>query len=310
MVEAARIAYRDYPTSVNEVPESGVVYNNTKADYARMDSVLQGAQKAIGGSSDSAQLALSYYWTEIYGDNDPDIVKQLYENVVILAQVAQISIDSTKRVYAVDPNEDIARIRSQSCMKRTKDYPKFMLYTHEIPVTKNGNFRPQDEISKDKKKLRKRIDDNLVCPMNWMEESLNQIQGLRNEAEWYPIQDLFIWMPGNANKYHVNKLRKLIEDYDKWIRRNLHNLMYFEDSDFEVYYQKQLEIIDAIHNVKPSAITINHLIASVLQVESKDVNNKTKYIKATKLQRKILSLLYKHNKDKFLSCFKKCPKSH
>jgi len=40
MVEAARIAYREYPTVVNEVPESGMSYNNTMKEYARMDSAM------------------------------------------------------------------------------------------------------------------------------------------------------------------------------------------------------------------------------------------------------------------------------
>lgn len=88
MVEAARIAYRDYPTVVNEIPESGVTYDNTLAEYARMDTYMQGAQKQIGGSSDSAQLAQSYMWDKIAKGELDDEYKQLYENVVILAVLA------------------------------------------------------------------------------------------------------------------------------------------------------------------------------------------------------------------------------
>lgn len=53
-----------------------------------MDTSMQNAQKSIGGSSDSAQLAQSYMWTKIYNNEIDDEYRQLYENVVILAVLA------------------------------------------------------------------------------------------------------------------------------------------------------------------------------------------------------------------------------
>ena len=55
MVKCAKIAYKKYPTVVNEIPESGMTYDNTMSEYARMDSAMQGAQKAIGGSTLSVE---------------------------------------------------------------------------------------------------------------------------------------------------------------------------------------------------------------------------------------------------------------
>jgi len=43
-----------------------------------------------------------------------------------------------------------------------------MRYTHKIPVTHNGKERPQEEIKSDRKKVEKRIDNELICPMNWL----------------------------------------------------------------------------------------------------------------------------------------------
>ena len=78
MVEAARISYRDYPTVVNEIPESGLTYRNEIHEYAKMDSAMQQAQKAIGGSSDSAQLAQSYMWSKVAKGEFDDEYQQLY----------------------------------------------------------------------------------------------------------------------------------------------------------------------------------------------------------------------------------------
>ena len=88
MVLAAKRCYEDFPTVVNDVPESGLTYNNTLEDYARMDIAMQGTQKAIGGSSDTAQLALSYYFNNVYHGINNEDTKQYYDNFVILAVLA------------------------------------------------------------------------------------------------------------------------------------------------------------------------------------------------------------------------------
>ena len=88
MVKAVKKAYELYPTVVNMVPESSTSYDNTMKDYAIMDSKMQSAQKAIGGASDTAQLALSYYYDRIEKGIDDEVTKQLYENVCILAVLA------------------------------------------------------------------------------------------------------------------------------------------------------------------------------------------------------------------------------
>ena len=85
---AAKKAYAEFPTVVNEVGESGITYKKTMSEYAKMDSKMQGAQKAIGGSSDSAQLAQSYYWTKIANGEYDEETQQLYDDVVILAVLA------------------------------------------------------------------------------------------------------------------------------------------------------------------------------------------------------------------------------
>lgn len=88
MVKAAMVSYRDFPTVVNDIPESGKTYVNDMREYARMDSAMQCAQKAIGGSSDSAQLCQSYMWAKVAKEEFDEEYEQLYHNVVILAVLA------------------------------------------------------------------------------------------------------------------------------------------------------------------------------------------------------------------------------
>lgn len=305
MVEAARIAYRDYPTVVNEVPESGMSYDNTMAEYARMDSAMQSAQKAIGGSSDSAQLSQSYYWTKVANGEDDEEKQQLYENTVILAVCAQLAIDGCKKVFAVNVNDDIDRIRRQPCMSKKKDYPKFMKWTHKIPVTKNGKERPYEEIKQDKKKVLKRIDYDLVCPMNWLQDCLDKIQGAQR-SEFVDTKDFFINLPGKADNRQMSKIRKIVEDYDGYTKRLMGFLFDSSNADeiIDLLLAKTEEVYQKLHGMTISRLTMNRLIGSVLGVD-KGVNNSYKYKITSKYMRKMMNLLYNTNREYFLNCFKK-----
>ena len=104
----------------------------------------------------------------------------------------QVIIDGCKREYEIDGEEEIKRISKLPCMSLTKtiegdngkiktikcDFPEFMRYTREIPHTKDGKELPLEVVSKNKSKLRRRINPDLQCPMNWLEEWLDKIQNI------------------------------------------------------------------------------------------------------------------------------------
>lgn len=301
MVEAAKVAYRDYPTVVNEVPESGITYDNNLAEYARMDSQMQQAQKAIGGSSDTAQLCQSYYWDKIAKNEIDDDSNQYYENTVILAVCAQLAIDGCKKVFAVDVNNDIQRIRQQSCMQKEKDYPKFMKWTHEIQITKNGKQRPQDDIKKEKNKLSRRIDPDIICPMNWLIECLDKIQGVSYKNDIEETYNYLVKQKKRANQNQLSKIRKLVEEYDSYVKY----CMGFVDEEMRMikYSEKTDEVLEQLRSMSIGKDTMIRLITTSLGYVG-SVNHGLEYKNATKYSRKMLTLLYRYDKEKFLSCFK------
>lgn len=68
LADLARRAYVEYPTIINNVDENGANnYHFTLEDYAEMDNQIADAQESIGTSTDTAQLALSYYYDGGYG---------------------------------------------------------------------------------------------------------------------------------------------------------------------------------------------------------------------------------------------------
>lgn len=318
MVKYAEICYRDFPTIVNDLKESGITYKNTLLEYARMDNKFSKSRIGIGYSSNLAQLALTYYWTELQKDNpNEERLHELYDNFVILSVLAQVIIDGCKREYEIDGMKEIDRISKMPCMKLTKqvvdengriksvkfDFPKFMKYTRAIKTTKNGKEIPQKEIHEKKVKLKNRINPSLVCPMNWLEECLDTIKPAANSHST-PISDFFIKMPGKPNNRQMTKIRSLIEEYDLFVK-NLHITNDDDDIIIEEMISKSEKLLDSLCKIKVgNIVTINRMIEVALGLD-KGIGNgsKTKNINL-KYSRKILNYLHKMDKDKFLLNFK------
>jgi hypothetical protein len=341
MVNAAKECYEKYPTIVNALSESGISYDNTLEEYAAMDNKLANSKMGIGESSNLAMLALTYYWTfkndrtlmdKYFHNNDrtnlseeqkDNIIKELYDNFVILSVLAQVIIDGCKREYDVSGTDEIKRLRELSSMKYilTKeieddngdiiekkyrcDFPKFMKYTREIKVTNNGKPRQHEEIIADKEKLEQRINTDFICPMNWMEECLDAIQGasVKNAT---PTEEFFIKINGQTNKRQISKIRKLVDDYDKYVKYNQPKDTN-DDEDMLIYYNnlelRFTQLIDNCQKIKiGNIVTINRLIETALGID-KGNNQYQKKGKNSSMCRKMLNTLYKMNTEKFLINF-------
>lgn len=318
MVNCAKKCYKEFYTIVNELKESGITYNNTKKDYAAMDNKFSKSRIGIGYSSNLAQLAMTYYWTELQKANpDKERLQELYDNFIILSVLAQVIIDGCKREYEIDANKEIDRISKLPSMTLKKtikfsdseknksikcDFPEFMKYTKEIKYTKDGKELPQNEINESKNKLINRINKDLICPMNWLEYWINKIQNA-STSNTLPTSDFFIKMNGDANRRQMTKIMKIIEDYDSSIKSAKINM-----SDSEEYNlflaEKNTEIILELSKIKiKNAVTINRLIEIALGLSKETGASKSRTYHPEKHTRKILNLLYKVDKDKFLMNF-------
>ena len=186
-----------------------------------------------------------------------------------------------------------------SCMKKEKDYPRFMEYTHAVALTKNGVNREYDDILKDRNKLKSRIDYDIVCPMNWVEDALDNIK-LAPYLKTIPITEFFIWEPGKAKTQHLGKARQIVEEYSDWVKQKAPMLVESNETAMSEYFIRSTEVIEQLRVLNMSRITMNHLIGACLNV-SKRVDKKNKYKKLSKYSRKMLNFLYKANKELFLS---------
>ena len=318
IVQCAKKCYEEYPTIVNALKESGITYNNTMTDYSNMDNKFAGSKMGIGWSSNLAQLAMTYYWTEKAKKHPNEKkLKELYDNFIILSVLAQVIIDGCKREYEINGEDEIKRISRLPCMMITKEYvdkkgtikkakcdfPVFMKYTKEIKCTKAGKELPFEEVNDKKEKLKNRINYDLQCPMNWLEEWLDKIQG-SSTSSTTPTEEFFIKMNGKPNNRQMSKIRTLIEKYDLFTKS-----IHVSESDEEVIADKLIiesnALLDELRKMKiGNIVTINRLIETSLGLETGIGASKRLIGTNTRYTRKILNYLYKMNKDKFLINFK------
>lgn len=320
IVECARKCYLEYPTIVNALQESGITYNNTMTDYSNMDNKFSGSKMGIGWSSNLAQLAMTYYWTEKAKRNpDEKKLKELYDNFIILSVLAQVIIDGCKREYEIIGEDEIKRISKLPCMIMTKetgnytksgksqvvkcDFPEFMKYTKEIKYTKDGKELPYEEIDEKKNKLRDRINYELQCPMNWLEEWLDKIQG-SSTSDTIPTSEFFLKMNGKPNNRQMSKIRLLIERYDLFTKS-----IHVSESDDEIVTEKLIVesnlLLDELNKIKiGNIVTINRLIETSLGLETGVGVSKKLVGVNTRYTRKMLNCLYRMNREKFLLNFK------
>lgn len=308
MVKNAKRAYEEYPTIVNKLNESGLTYKNTWAEYARMDNKFAKSRIGIGESSNLAQLAMTYYWTQ------PS--KELYDNFVILSVLAQVIIDGCKREYEVDGVEEIKRIKKLDCMKMTvdvvndngvkhkqrSDFPEFMRYTKKVKYTKNGKERPYEDVKKDKEKIISRINKQLVCPMNDLQKALKGVKNMSSSTT-IPTQEFFVKLSGTANDRQMSKIRQYAEECSKAIFV-ITNTIDDKDEKMKKVKDKYNEMTEKIRKIKiGNLVTINRLIETSLGIETGAGASNIEKGQYTNCTRSLLKLLYKMDKDKFLNNF-------
>ena len=298
MVRSAKTAYENFPTVVNKLNESGLTYQNTMKEYARMDNKFAKSRIGIGESSNLAQLAMTYYWTEKS--------KELYDNFVILAVLAQVIIDGCKREYEVDAIEEIKRIKKLPCMRQyvevrdkngdiknvKRDFPMFMKYTKKIQYTKNGKERDHSIIKEEKNKLKSRISNTYDCPMNDLQEALSNVKFI-SSTNTIPTVNFIKQVNGEANRRQINKIVSYAQELELMTKENM------DEEDLALYCNRYEEMLHDLRKMKiKNPKTINRLIEIALNTST--MGRKKEYFRYT---RNLLKLLHDANIELFLSNF-------
>lgn len=252
-------------------------YTNTLENYAKIDNELAAASRAIGESSNLAQLALTYSF------NFPE--HKYLDYVCILSVLAQVSIDNAKRRYDIDIVSEIQRIKEDMQVKE-HGYP---IFWKMIRPDFNSN----------------RINPRLNCPMNYL--STVKVKKFMFKDSTLPMEHFFIKHKLDINRRKSRKVEDLIEKYSL----NLFNIRRRDGKASGDYLLLREEFEELIKDIRQIKISKNYLglmswlIDRALTISPAIKRNNEKVDSNLSKNRTILlKTLYEVNKENFLSCFK------
>ena len=271
LADLARKAYIEYPTIINDVKELDAnAYHFTLEDYAKMDNNISDAQESIGTSTDTAQLALSYYYDGSMQD------EKLKECFIILSVIGQISIDLAKKEFDIDVVKEINRIRNLPCMQN-KIIPKFFADTKK---------------SRNNKEYKDKNIQSMQCPMDIMGKIIeeNVIKYSPGRENHIPLRDFFVKHKGIGNRYKKNRVIEESRKYNKYIKF----LESQNDLNESVLYQLKGKAMMQFLN----RVSKNLEYETVMQLIDYATKDENKDIRAT-----VLNFLFRHYKKEFMNCF-------
>lgn len=274
IVEHAKKCKILYPTIVNNIPKDSNVYNNTMDDFSTLDNKLAASQSDIGESSNLAQLAQTY---------DCTFGSQKYKDYVcILSVLAQIAIDSAKRLFDVNVASEIRRIKKDMDVNENK-YPVFWKIIRR-------DFKEKD------------INYELSCPMNYLYNL--KLDQFRSPDSTIPIECFLLKEPLHIDRRTCKRVEDLISDYSL----KFYNASKEEDSDYLLLRQDFESLVKSIQKTPVSRNyqdfmywIIDRIFLATPQLKSNQYKIKSKIKKNRSI---IIQILYSVNKNTFLNCFK------
>lgn len=272
LADLAKKAYTEYPTIINAVDENGANnYHFTLEDYAEMDNQIADAQESIGTSTDTAQLALSYYY-----DGGMES-KDLEDCFIILSVIGQISIDLAKKCFDIDVVKEISRIRNLPCMKRN-EIPQF--FASNKKSRNNKDFEGKEVVS-------------MNCPMDIMAEIIEEkVIKYANRESHLPLRNFWNYsVIAKGNRYKKDKFVEEAGSYnksDKWLEK--HEAEMKKETFFSLKNRNMTQFLAKVSKELDQE-TIMQLV-----IYATDDNNSD--IRAT-----ILNFLFKLHRDEFMNCF-------
>lgn len=285
IVNIAEEAYLKYPTIINDIGLKGnSEYKKDMESYAEMDSKISSSQYAIGEASNIAQLALSYYY------DGGSKSKELEDVFIICSVLAQVAIDSAKRVFDINVNSELLRLSNLTCMQ-PEDGKKYPFFYAKV----------QEQKMKGKKK-KKAIEESKISEFNCSMEILSDIIGenvidLRKYRELIPytcnLNTVFKYKTDRSrDSKQYKKVISIVQEYDRETKR-----LDMSKSD----YSKNVDNLFDNCMIKLRNLTINkstmYSLIAYAFANNGDVRDR------------ILTVLYDKDSKKFLSCFKKTEKS-
>lgn len=292
IVAHAKYCYKNYLTIVNNIPKEKNCYDDELINYAIIDNNLQAANRAIGESSNLAQLCQVYSCT--FDD------KKYEDYTCMLSVLAQCSIDNAKRKFDIDLNEEIARIKKDSNVDENKK-PLFW-----FDIKKKDKFSKKMTAKDKLKKKEANLNENLKCPMNYL--GTVKFKNYRSNESELDMDYFFVKYDLELNRRKSKKVEEIIEKYSFDL---YHSKFDNDDDDKESYFLLREDFDEMIEDIKRIYMSDSYLglmswlIDRAFGITTQVKNNNVDNAKIIKNKSILLSTLYEINKDNLLKCFSK-----
>lgn len=310
IVEAAKVAYAEYPTIVNNIPLEGAsTYKKDLESYALMDSKISSAQLAIGYSSNLAQMALSYYYDKYYRTNIKS--PELEDLFIICSVLAQCAIDSAKRIYSVNINTELNKIHDMECMREyceevheeNEEGEEKVRYVQKVPLFYAENQRGRGN------KEENYVVDVFNCPMQLIYDIIKDGTDRQIPSKTADIDKALYWgsdmrkaatlIRKNKGK-QLNKILNIVKQYSEEVKT-------FNANEEEYFQKRSIAFSGCMKEIHRYTIDQEFMIYLIhLAFNNGDICDN------------LLIALYNYDKNMFLKCFKqqkrikyiqKCPQN-
>ncbi|MEB1806621.1 MAG: hypothetical protein LPK26_04815 [Bacillaceae bacterium] len=130
ILNASRKMQGKYIVCQNDIESDKTEYKLSNHSFAELDSTLSKSKINIGTIVNCGQNALSKYWKAIHNNKDKVAARELMEIISKMTILSGISIDSAKKLYAIDLDGEIKKALKHPLLKGEKK-PNFFEYVSE-----------------------------------------------------------------------------------------------------------------------------------------------------------------------------------
>lgn len=279
MLSVAKKCFGHYSVCDNKVSAKKMDYSVSTKNMARIDSILSSSQGNIGEVVNLGQHCMSEYWDEIFNNGISDRSVQILKYVDICTILSEIAIDMAKKLYDVDFKSQVKSIKKELS---SKEKPNFFRY-----ISKNN-----------KVKLKK-----YNTPMDYLGDVMSNV----TRSEDIETIDFMKTMKNNdfkITKKNIKQSEKFDSIINEYIddRRNIYKKYSTANMDKEEKMEKRYIELDEskrqceikMSKYKATKETMYHTIDRLIcgDITTKEVMT-------------FMNVLYKINKDVFLSLFNK-----
>ncbi|MCI3922504.1 hypothetical protein MO973_19925 [Paenibacillus sp. TRM 82003] len=282
LLEISSKIYGKFNVCLNDMKPDPRRYELTYANMAAIDNELANSQRNIGETVNLAQWCMSAYWDMMNSkDSNQKVMDELLEKIDILTVLSGIAIDTAKKAYDVNIQEELKQIRKTVGLTMLDDNNKRVMK----PKPLFFEFVSESE--------------NLVttkynCPMDYLYEYVSSISIEKaNYKKTKPMMEIVKKKDSQkANRRQMDKIRELVSDEARKIGRA------WKEMDEEEIGMMLNEIsTDCESYLKKMKITDDTVYDLI-----KKANGSWKGLGVH-----LLNSLYKVKKNMFLESFKKRP---